>query len=188
MSWSNCLYKEPDIEVTANLDVIPEMNTTQLAEISLTSLTTTSIYLPQRPSNFRVRVSTLQTDYGAVDFLPALTRFLQKHLPHIKTKPNENDVFNVYKRIRLAYPALQGFGNSRESDTICASPTQLPSQAGKSRTPAYFDTAIISETEKAELMGMEGATVAQVRVIFKLSPGFGEYTCPLAYVEYFKIR
>lgn len=125
---------------------------------NLASMMNTSIQPPRRPSNVHVNISTLQNDYGAVDFLPTLITFLRKHLPHTHHMPNEGSIFNMYRQIKLYYPSLQGFDGVNECNVIQACPAQPPSEfdTSKPRAPAHFDTAIVGEPGKAELIGMEG--------------------------------
>lgn len=168
--WSNSSYTASDtfnleadgLEVNSEIDNTDETKKIPLtshSQYNLTSLTTTSIHFPRNPS-CRVRIFTLEHDHGAVDFLPALTRFVRQNMPHVVMKPDEDLVFDIYKRIKLSYPALQGFSSSHESDTIRASPAHPPPHIGASGTPAYFDTAIVAEGEGAELLGMEGLVLA----------------------------
>ncbi|KIJ09146.1 hypothetical protein PAXINDRAFT_42531, partial [Paxillus involutus ATCC 200175] len=63
-----------------------------------------------------------------------------------------------------------------------------PASSRKPGLPAQFDMALISKTPKhrQQAWGMlNGLHVAQVHVIFKLPLQFGQYSCPLAYVEWF---
>ena len=103
-----------------------------------------------------ITVTTLKTAYGAVDFLPALTLFLKKNLRSLSIMPSDVDLFDIYKRFKLSYRSLQGFGQPNEIDTVRAIPSQLPSQSGGSRTSAIFDTALVDCQGDGEIMGMEG--------------------------------
>ena len=99
----------------------------------------------------------LQEHYSAVDFIPCLQAFLQQHFRGCKIQPREGDLFDVYKRLKLQYKSLQGFGEPPEQDTIRATPFQPAPRAGRPHTPAYFDTALVDREEgTAELTGVQG--------------------------------
>ncbi|KIJ24453.1 hypothetical protein M422DRAFT_274764 [Sphaerobolus stellatus SS14] len=129
-------------------------------------------------------VRTLQESYGAEDFIPALRKFVKKNLPNCGIEPHEADVFEVYKRVKLQYKSLQGFGDPPEADTIRATPARPAPRPGRCPTPPYFDTALVDHKGLA-VTGIEGVEVVQVHIIFKLPPEFGPYPHPLVYVEYF---
>ncbi|KIJ40973.1 hypothetical protein M422DRAFT_256149 [Sphaerobolus stellatus SS14] len=95
------------------------------------------------------------------------------------------DTFEVYKRVKLKYNSLQRFGDPPETDTIRVTPARPAPHPGRRPTPAYFDTALVDRDGLADVTGIEGVEVVQVRAIFKLPPEFGLYSHPLAYVEYF---
>lgn len=87
LSWSrsSCITANTSNSTVGKLGNITKNNNTSEADeitspcqYDLMSLATTSIHLPQNPSNFHVSVSTSQTDHGTISFLPALTRFLHQ--------------------------------------------------------------------------------------------------------------
>ncbi|KAG0696694.1 hypothetical protein DFH29DRAFT_1004362 [Suillus ampliporus] len=125
----------------------------------------------------RRSVQHLETMHGAVDFLPALTLFLQKHLPHNHSifviLPPDPRVSELPKCLRVR-----------------ATPEVLPSSSGrKPGSPNRFDMALVSsdgvQASKALLMLNAAVRVAQVRVLFRLPRQFGVYPRPLAYIEWF---
>ncbi|KAG2337403.1 hypothetical protein BDR05DRAFT_978504 [Suillus weaverae] len=51
-----------------------------------------------------VSVSRLQTDFGAVDFIPTLQTFLTHHFPHSSISASQYDHFDLFKSVLLQLP------------------------------------------------------------------------------------
>ncbi|GBE80280.1 hypothetical protein SCP_0214990 [Sparassis crispa] len=133
----------------------------------------------------RMSVEHLQNAHGAVDFLPALTSFLQKHLPHNTIKPAAQDRFNVYNQVVVQMPFNPHISDKHSRMRIRAVPSIPPSSTGrKPGSPSHFDMALVC-TDPIKKRGFQGLRVGQVRAIFHLPHQFGHYPHPLAYVEWF---
>ncbi|KAH7926125.1 hypothetical protein BV22DRAFT_1009731 [Leucogyrophana mollusca] len=139
------------------------------------------------PPHPAVRVLDLETAYGAVDFLPALHSFLQKHLPRNSLQPGRQDRFDVFKQVIITAPPNRRANELPRRFRVRATPAVAPSpNRRKPGSPAHFDMALVAEdSEREHRSGLGGLRVAQVRVIFKLPRQFGSYTQPLAYIEWF---
>ncbi|KAG2132881.1 uncharacterized protein EDB93DRAFT_1323046 [Suillus bovinus] len=117
------------------------------------------------------------------NFLPALTLFLQKHLPHNHSiVPGPQDRFDTFHQVVVILPP----------DPCVSELPMLPSSSGrKPGSPNRFDMALVSsdgvQASKALLMLNAAVRVAQVRVLFRLPRQFGVYPRPLAYVEWFTL-
>lgn len=122
------------------------------------------------PPRHQVSIDRIECDYGAVEFIPALERFLASRLG--------------------GYQMIQPFsivtGHSRSFQKIRASPS-FAARGHKSETPARFDTVFIlgEDHPHTEIITLNSVQPAQVRVIFKLPEHLGSYPHPLAYVEWF---
>ncbi|KAG6810015.1 hypothetical protein H0H92_013701 [Tricholoma furcatifolium] len=129
-----------------------------------------------------IGLKTLATDYGAVDFLPALQLFLCNHCP-CSVSPNQFDQFNLFKQLVVTLPVI---GERILTNRIRTTP-QVKPRRRKEGSPGHFDVALIVENadEYQKHGGIAGLRVAQVRVIFELPSHLGTYPHPLAYVEWF---
>ncbi|KAG1842554.1 hypothetical protein F4604DRAFT_1884726 [Suillus subluteus] len=113
-----------------------------------------------------ISMSRLQTDFGAIDFIPALQTFLARQFPHSSISASEYDWFDVFKslnRIR-AHPAIP-------NRNCCKPPS-----------PAHFDVAFIVEDRRLweSSIGFDGLQLAQIHAIFKLPSQYSEFPHPLA--------
>ncbi|KAG2137633.1 uncharacterized protein EDB93DRAFT_1322465 [Suillus bovinus] len=139
----------------------------------------------------RRSVQHLETMHGAVDFLPALTLFLQKHLPHNHSiVPGPQDRFDTFRQVVVILPPDPRVSELPKCLRVRATPEVLPSSSGrKPGSPNRFDMALVSsdgvQASKALLTLNAAVRVAQVRVLFRLPRQFGVYLRPLAYVEWF---
>ncbi|KAH7920044.1 hypothetical protein BV22DRAFT_1107884 [Leucogyrophana mollusca] len=129
-------------------------------------------------------VQQLQTAYGATEFLPALTAFLEEHLPRCSIKPGPPDRFDVYKQVIINSPANPRASEKPTRFRVRTTPAIPPSPNGrKPGSPARFDMALVKVGNDGS--NFDGLQVAQVRAIFRLPRQFGSYSRPLAYVEWF---
>ncbi|PCH44893.1 hypothetical protein WOLCODRAFT_91051 [Wolfiporia cocos MD-104 SS10] len=162
---------------------------------------------PQTP------VEQLETIYGAVDFIPALTAFLRSRYPHQLIIPGHQDRFQVYNQVIVHLPPDRRVSEHTTCLRIRATPSIAQSPGGhKPGAPAHQDTALVRVAASkiptggfnngAKCMqGMylcysdvlqaltcycsTGLHVAQVRALFKLPQQFSTSQEPLAYVEWF---
>ncbi|KAG0696903.1 hypothetical protein DFH29DRAFT_812529 [Suillus ampliporus] len=147
--------------------------------------------LAQTAPHPRRSVQHLETMHGAVDFLPALTLFLQKHLPHNHSiVPGPQDRFDTFRQVVVILPPDPRVSELPKCLRVRATPEVLPSSSGrKPGSPNRFDMALVSsdgvQASKALLTLNAAVRVAQVRVLFRLPRQFGVYPRPLAYIEWF---
>jgi hypothetical protein len=199
-----------DGEDDKKVDVENETKTTT-TEVNNSSISATSTrYTLAKKAAFpNMSVDKLITDYGAEDFIPALTAFLLEHLPQCKITPTHFDRFDIFKQILITSPPNFYLNNQswtcRLRSTLAVKP-----KGRKPGTPGRFDTALIAEQlgDPQRVPSLEGAPgashpfvgviliikllclgpslrVARIRVIFTLPVQFTSYPHPLAYVEWF---
>ncbi|KAI6017981.1 hypothetical protein BKA83DRAFT_4058579 [Pisolithus microcarpus] len=139
------------------------------------------------PSRRQVSVASIESDYNALDFLPALERFLVSRLGRRRMiQPIGSDRFNVYNHLYIATGPSVISGHGRILQKIRASP-QIAARGRKAETPARFDTVFVMDEERprTDCPIINYVQLAQVRVIFKLPEHLGTSPHPLAYVEWF---
>ena len=87
-------------------------------------------------SHQSVSVSDLETRYGAIDFLPALTSYLKTIIPARSfLQPGRMDHFDLYRQIILHLPPNIYLSSDARSVRICAIPA-IPSNECKAVSPA----------------------------------------------------
>ncbi|KAF8583280.1 hypothetical protein K439DRAFT_1647284 [Ramaria rubella] len=124
-----------------------------------------------------VPVSTLINDFGALEFLPALTAFLKHVNPGCTSLPNQHMHFDLYKRVHFSLHSIQQIDDTIITDVVRASPL-VPRRGRTTGVPVHFDTVLVHYTPEAKETG------TQVRTIFHLPASFN-YPHPLAYVEWY---
>ena len=88
-------------------------------------------------------IARLENDFGAIDFLPALTTFLKENTPSCTSiQPSPTDHFNVYRQINLDLPPNPYLSSQPLTAQICTTPA-IPPKGRKTGIPAHFDTALI---------------------------------------------
>ncbi|EDR01734.1 uncharacterized protein LACBIDRAFT_332982 [Laccaria bicolor S238N-H82] len=148
---------------------------------------TTSYMIAKKAPFKNVPVSWLASDFGAVDFIPALTTFLHEHIPGCDITPNAHDTYDLFKQVIVSLPPNQYLSELKiHTNRIRA----IPAVKGKGRkagAPAVFDMALVGEdiVEYRALGGIACLRAAQVCAIFSLPEQFGSYCQPLAYIEWF---
>lgn len=152
------------------------------------TLPSTTYLIAKRPSIPNVTINYLENTHGAVDFLPALSRFLAHSSPRSVT-PSKYDRFDVFKQISVSVPFNSYIAlNQSTVHRVRATPPRQ-SAGRRPATIGHFDTALIAENPGTYRLGatstLDGLRVGQIRVIFSLPPQFGRYPHPLAYVEWF---
>ncbi|KAF8893148.1 hypothetical protein BD779DRAFT_1784086 [Infundibulicybe gibba] len=108
--------------ITATITTIP---TTTIAEVPAmeTASPPTHHQLAKVPSFRRVSIDTLHTDFGAINFLPALTSFLQQHYPTCPIVPSAFDRFDLYKIITITLPPNPYLSQQTRTNRIRAIPS-----------------------------------------------------------------
>ena len=115
----------------------------------------------------RIPISKLASEYGAMEFLPALETFLKDHMPANTLMPNAFDRFDLFKSISILLPSQPHVSDTKRRVTIRATP-QHSNGPRKLPTPARFDTALIIEDVDAyEDSGLAGVFI------------FSQYICSL---------
>ncbi|KAJ7063849.1 hypothetical protein C8F01DRAFT_1274678 [Mycena amicta] len=157
-------------------------NTTAVDEVVVataddTQLPVVTYSLTKKPSFPNSTVAQFESVYGAIDFLPAFTAFIQTYFPR-SMRPSRNDRFASYRQIKLHLPP-----NRYLADTAPA----VAAHGRKRAVPAHFDTALFIEDPATyrPSAGVEGLRIGQVRCIFLLPAHYGAYQHPLAYIEWF---
>ncbi|TFK62068.1 hypothetical protein BDN72DRAFT_730315, partial [Pluteus cervinus] len=142
-----------------------------------------SYHIAKRPSSPAVSITNLETAFGAVDFVPALTKWLEKRAVRASAILN-GDTFDVYRQITITLPFNPHIALNEQpiKSTIRSRPAQ-GENGRKAATPADFTPALVID-DHAEYDASR-LRLAQVRVIFDLPPRFGTFSHPLAYVEWF---
>ncbi|KAG2157667.1 uncharacterized protein EDB93DRAFT_1335093 [Suillus bovinus] len=113
-------------------------------------------------------VQHLETMHGTVDFLPALTLFLQKHLPHNHSiVPGPQDCFDTFCQVVVILPPDPRVSELPKCLQVRAMPEVLPLSSGrKPGSPNRFDMALVSsdgvQASKALLMLNAAVRVAQM--------------------------
>jgi hypothetical protein len=199
ITWRNEMdAREPPISDSSGSDSDSDSSSVEgeisadLSDTNATdSPTAVTYHLAKKSPLPRVTVSKLESDYGAVDFIPALTAYLKIVIPSRSfISPSHADRFDVFKQIVVDQPPNYFLGDERHRDRIRATPA-VPARGRKAAVAAHFDPAFIKEDVSGSasqwfLAGQpQGIRVGQVRVIFTLPPQLGTVPHPLAYVEWF---
>jgi hypothetical protein len=88
-------------------------------------------------------VALLVADFGAIDFISALTIFLKKNMPPRSfIQPSTMDRFDVYNQVTLRLPPNPYLSSAPLVTRIRATPTIRP-RGRRARKPAHFDTALV---------------------------------------------
>lgn len=94
-----------------------------------------------------VSVSTLEANYGAVDFIPALTTYLKKSVPPRSfIQPGRMDRFDLYKQIKIPLPQSPFLSSDSRSERVRAS-AGTPARGRKAAVPDRFDTVLAFDPE-----------------------------------------
>ncbi|KAJ6586000.1 hypothetical protein B0H19DRAFT_1250743 [Mycena capillaripes] len=153
---------------------------------STTGHSATIYHVAKVPPMKNLSLTDLETLYGAVDFLPAVTTFLAARSSNLYIKPGKYDRYDAFKQITITLPANRHLSSAKRTNRIRATPMKSPS-GRKPAVPGQFDTAFIIEdpSQYRNAFHLDGLRVAQIRVIFNLPPQFGQFPHPLAYIEWF---
>ncbi|KAH7910151.1 hypothetical protein BJ138DRAFT_969506, partial [Hygrophoropsis aurantiaca] len=183
-----------DLKVSDASNRNPSSATTSSTTVITTSNQSSSpgYHLAKVPPLSGVTVATIELDYGAVDFISALTEFVRDlRAPRSFIQPNRFDRFNIYKQIIIDPVPNVVVSDTRKKHKIRATP-KVASRGRKPEVPAHFDTALIRtdtndsrSLEEISLNVSADLCAAQVRVLFHLPPQFGPCKHPLAYIEWF---
>jgi len=84
-------------------------------------------------------------DFGATEFLAALTSFVRNQLPRPSPiLPGPIDRFDIYKQVCISIPSNPYLSSKPRRSRIRATPA-IPAKGRKAAVPAHFDTALIEQ-------------------------------------------
>ncbi|KAJ7779638.1 Zn-finger domain-containing protein [Mycena metata] len=132
--------------------------TVQLPESKL--CTSTAYSIAKSPPFPDVTVAQFETIYGAVDFIPAFTSFIQKYFPRSSIIPNRHDRFPVYKQLSLQMARNRYISGKVRTRRIRTTPA-IRAKGCSPGSPAHFDTALIIEDPSSyrPSAGVEGESL-----------------------------
>jgi hypothetical protein len=90
-------------------------------------------------------VTHLKTDFGAINFIPALQSFLSRHIPHALVSASKYDRFDLYKSILLLLPPMSHTSDLKRLNKLRAHPPTHNRDLRKAPSPGHFDTALVVE-------------------------------------------
>ena len=122
------------------VDVEEENDSAGVVVPTLTLDAPTMSYTIAKTAPFKnVNISRLASEFGAVDFIPALTTFLREHIPGCNITPNIHDTYDLFKQIIVSLPPNRFLS---ELKTCTNRIRAIPAVKGKGRkagAPAVFD-------------------------------------------------
>ncbi|KAF8460858.1 hypothetical protein JB92DRAFT_3310487, partial [Gautieria morchelliformis] len=148
-------------------------------------------HIAKRPGFPNTSVSRIINEFGAPEFIPALTAFLRFNLPRCTLDLSVYTRLPVYKRISFMLRSIQQIDDTVIKDVVRATP-RVPRRGRTPEVPEHFDTVLIHYGTNAQETGALGESrcitlcyrVGRVRTIFRL-PSHIEYPHPLVYVEWY---
>ncbi|KAF8506129.1 hypothetical protein JB92DRAFT_2737015 [Gautieria morchelliformis] len=140
-------------------------------------------HIAKRPGFPNTSVSRIINEFGAPEFIPALTAFLRFNLPRCTLDLSVYTRLPVYKRISFMLRSIQQIDDTVIKDVVRATP-RVPRRGRTPEVPEHFDTVLIHYGTNAQETGALGYRVGRVRMIFRL-PSHIEYPHPLVYVEWY---
>lgn len=100
--------------------------------------------LAKRPPFQNITVDNIRLKFGAIDFISALSTFLQHTFPETTVLPSIHDRFDVYKQLMIKLPHNPYLSEHKRTDRIRTSPFVKANGRSPERPP-HFDTALIIE-------------------------------------------
>ncbi|KAF8193585.1 hypothetical protein K438DRAFT_1589234 [Mycena galopus ATCC 62051] len=147
----------PDFDEEDLLASEPDATTVILPSVA-SPISIPSYSIAKFPSVPDATITHLETIYGATDFIPAFSRFLEKYVPRSGIKPNRHDRFALFKQISIHLPPNRYLSAAPRKNRIRATPPIL-ARGRAAGTPAHFDTALIIEDPQSyrPSSGIQGA-------------------------------
>jgi hypothetical protein len=130
---------------------------TVLAELKTEAAPSFTYKIAKKAPFPNTSVARITSAYGATEFLPALQRFLENHLPHNTLKPNQFDRFDIYNTISILLPSKPHVSYTKCLISVRAT-TEHSNGPRKPSTPAHFDTAVVIEDEEVYKEGQIAGT------------------------------
>jgi hypothetical protein len=104
-------------------------------------------FVAKRPPFQNITVDKLILNFGAIDFISALSTFLRLTFSETTVLPSIHDRFDAYKQVVINLPYNPYLSEHKRTDRIRTSP--LVKGSGRSpEKPAHFDTALIIEDDQ----------------------------------------
>jgi hypothetical protein len=100
--------------------------------------------IAKRAPFHNISVKDLVTNFGATEFIPALTTFLHEHVPESPVKPGPHDSFDLFKQVKIALPSNRYLSEKDRTQCIRAIP-EVKANGRKARAAAVFNIAFVVE-------------------------------------------
>ncbi|KAF7368263.1 hypothetical protein MVEN_00147200 [Mycena venus] len=176
MRSSYISWRRFPLSVTTILILIPKTDDESDGQVSCPisspiGRSATIYHVAKDPPMKNLSLTDPETQFGAVDFLPAFMTFLSARSPKLYIKPSQYDRYDAFKQITITLP-----GSAKRTNRIRATPMK-PSSGQKPAVPSRFDTALIVEdpSQYCNAFCLDGLRVCQIHVIFNLPPQFGHF-------------
>ena len=146
------------------VDVEEENDSAGVVVPTLTLDAPTMSYTIAKTAPFKnVNISRLASEFGAVDFIPALTTFLREYIPGCNITPNIHDTYDLFKQIIVSLPPNQFLSELKTRTNRIRAIPAVKGKGRKAGAPAVFDTALVGEDikEYRALGGIAGMFSAQ---------------------------
>ena len=114
------------------------------APLHAVKLSTLTYEIAKRAPFRNVSVKDLATNFGATEFIPALTMFLHEHVPESPVKPGPHDSFDLFKQVKIALPSNRHLSEKDRTQHIRAIP-EVKANGHKAGAAAVFDTTLVVE-------------------------------------------
>jgi hypothetical protein len=98
--------------------------------------------LAKQPPHQNITVEKLTQKFGATNFLPALSAFLRRNLPHTTITPSYRDRFDAYKQISIRLPSNRYLADRVLMDRVRTA-ISVNATGRASAKAGHFDTAFI---------------------------------------------
>ena len=138
---SEVVAADDDVDVE---DVIDDQNRLNINTSTNHSKRRLNYCLAKRPPYQNTTVDKIVLDFGATDFISALSTFLRQNFQGTTIIPSIHDQFDLYKQLVITSPHNTYLSEHRRTDRV----RTLPFVKANGRTPqrpAHFDTALIIE-------------------------------------------
>ncbi|KAG8916375.1 hypothetical protein FRC02_004001 [Tulasnella sp. 418] len=182
----------------------------EAADLASQPIVKRRVQLAKWPAAPGVSLQTLSSDYHAIHFSTVLEWYLRlqrrrllselpgnlKKIPSTVTDPPSIKSIPVWHRIKFIHPNVQGMDFIEDTqDTVHAYPKRRKRGSKEADfLGERFDTVLVNEKGEADITGVEGLHVGQVRVVFKLpddvcsaylGPDSSLWPGHLVYIEWF---
>jgi hypothetical protein len=120
--------------------------------------------MPKVPSYRNVSVESIETDFGAVNFLSSVETYLRKlghPIPHVPSTTK----FDLFKRMYVWIPATPQVTQQPTKDTILATCPEVADGVRKKPVPGQFSTALMRESEAKSDEPLDGEQIRGLSII-----------------------